>query len=93
MGQDNFVQTSRTVKSGDTVIFKDASDGAPHVICVGTNGQCNASDATGTLPTELKAPGFNINPGESKNVTFTAPGTYKVTCTIHPQMNMTITVQ
>jgi plastocyanin len=26
-------------------------------------------------------------------VVFANPGTYKIACTVHPQMNMTITVQ
>ena len=31
--------------------------------------------------------------GGTYSITFTAPGTYQVTCTVHPAMNMTITVQ
>lgn len=90
MGTDNFVQTSLTVAAGTSVIFKDESSGAPHIICVGKNGQCQSN---ANAPKAIQNPGFNINPGSTKNVTFTKAGTYDITCTIHPQMNLTLTVK
>lgn len=90
MGTDNFVQTTLSVAAGTPVIFHDQSDGAPHIICIGKDGQCTASS---TAPKDIVNPGFNINPGDSKNITFTTAGTYDITCTIHPQMNLVLTVK
>jgi plastocyanin len=91
MDATNFVEHTVTIKAGQAVIFNDPADtGGTHVNCLGTNETCNAS-ATG--PTELKDPGFTITPGQTKSVTFSQPGTYQVTCTVHPNMNLTVTVQ
>lgn len=87
----NFVQTSITIKAGVPFKFVDPSDtGGLHVICAGDNGKCIA-DAN--APKELADPGFQINPGETKTVTFDKAGTYHIACTVHPDMNLTITVQ
>lgn len=87
----DFAQTAITVKSGTPFNFVDPSDtGGLHIICAGDNGKCIA-DAN--APKELANPGFTINPGETKTVTFATPGTYHVACTVHPDMNLTITVQ
>jgi plastocyanin len=91
MTSDNFVQHSVTVKAGQAVVFDDPSTGGTHIICLGKDGTCDKS-ANG--PAELKDPGFQINAGDpSKSVTFDTAGTYDVTCSIHPQMNLTVTVQ
>ena len=87
----NFAQTAITVKSGTPFNFVDPSDtGGLHIICAVDNGKCIA-DAN--APEALANPGFTINPGETKTVTFATPGTYHIACTVHPDMNLTITVQ
>jgi plastocyanin len=87
----NFVQSQITIKSGVPFKFVDPSDtGGLHIICTGQNGKCIA-DAN--APSELADPGFTINPGETKTVTFDKPGTYQIACTVHPDMNLKITVQ
>lgn len=87
----NFVQSSITIKAGVPFKFVDPSDtGGLHIICAGDNGKCIA-DAN--APAELADPGFQIQPGETKTVTFDKPGTYHIACTVHPDMNLTITVQ
>lgn len=87
----DFAQTAITVKAGTAFKFVDPSDtGGLHIICAGDNGKCIA-DAN--APAELADPGFTINPGETKTVTFDKPGTYHIACTVHPAMNMTVTVQ
>ena len=58
-------------------------DGLPHTATEGSNG-VKVSDALFDL--QLPA-------GSAKSYTFADAGDYKVTCTLHPQMNMTITVQ
>ncbi len=91
MTSDNFVQHSVTVKAGQAVEFDDpAATGGVHVICLGNNMTCDNS-ATG--PSALQNGGFTINPGEKKDVVFDKAGTYQVTCSVHPDMNVTVTVQ
>ncbi len=91
MNTDNFVQTTRTIKAGQSLLFSDTVDGGNlHIICLGHNMQCDTS-AQG--PTALMSPGFNISAGATKSVTFPTAGTYQITCTIHPNMNLTVIVQ
>jgi plastocyanin len=91
MDATNFAVSSVTVKSGVPFKFVDPTDtGGLHIICAGHNGKCIAN---ADAPSELADPGFTINPGDTKTVTFDKPGTYQVACTVHPDMNLTITVQ
>ena len=89
MGTNNFVQTSRTIKTGESIHFVDQQSGTTHILCIGKDGHC---DTGAKGPQDLTGQGFTIQPGESHDVLFDTPGTYAVTCTIHPNMNMTITV-
>jgi plastocyanin len=88
---DNFAASCYTVTANQPVTFDDPSaTGGVHIICTGAQAKCVA-DAN--APTELAAPGFQIQPGQTKVVTFTTPGTYKIACTVHPAMDMTLTVK
>jgi plastocyanin len=90
LGQTDFVQHCVNVSANQPFTFNDpSSSGGVHIICTGQNGSCQADS---NAPSELAAPGFTIQPGETKQVTFTTPGTYKIACTVHPAMNLTITV-
>ena len=71
-----------TVEVGTTVTWMNA-DGYAHTATQGSDG-VEAPDALFDL--QLAA-------GASDSYTFTEAGTYQVTCTLHPNMNMTITVQ
>ena len=91
MNQDGFDHDSLTVSAGTTVKFIDPSGASMHILCVGENSNCDAS-ASG--PAELTSGHtMQVMPGETKQVTFDTPGSYKIACTLHPMMNMTITVQ
>jgi plastocyanin len=91
MNPTNFVQTTRTIKAGQSLLFDDSvGGGGLHIICLGNDQVCDKS-AQG--PTALLNGGFTINPGGTKSVTFPTAGTYKITCTVHPNMNLTLTVQ
>jgi plastocyanin len=70
-----------TVAPGTAVTF-DNADSLPHTATEGSNG-VKVSDALFDL--QLPA-------GSSKSYTFADAGEYKITCTLHPQMNMTIMV-
>jgi len=88
----DFSRTSITIKAGEMVHFTDAvGTGATHDICLGSDGAC---DTAAKGPQALKGPGFTINAGDpAKDVTFDTPGTYKITCSLHPAMNLIVTVQ
>ncbi|HEX3272005.1 MAG TPA: plastocyanin/azurin family copper-binding protein [Ktedonobacterales bacterium] len=91
MGQTDFTHHALTITAGTTVNFMTESSGSTHILCIGDNGACQ-SGAQG--PSELtSANGMQVDPGQTKPVKFDTAGTYKITCTIHPTMNMTITVQ
>ena len=92
MGPTTFVQTSVTAQVGKPVQFADPQGtGGFHILCLGHNQTCK-SNPDG--PAELNTPaGVTFNQGDTKSFTFTKAGTYEVTCTVHPNMNVTITVQ
>lgn len=71
-----------TVAAGTTVMWMNA-DGFAHTATEGADGKA-APDALFDL--QLAA-------GASDSYTFGEAGTFQVTCTLHPNMNMTITVQ
>lgn len=71
-----------TIAAGTSVMWMNG-DAFAHTATEGSNG-VKAPDALFDL--QLPA-------GASASYTFTEPGTYQVTCTLHPNMNMTITVQ
>ncbi len=91
LNTNNFVQTTRTIKAGQTLLFSDTVDGgAFHQICLGHNQLC---DTKAPGPSMLMSPGFTITAGGTKSVTFPTAGTYLITCTVHPNMNLTLIVQ
>lgn len=80
-----------TIKKGDMIIFQDdKSTGTTHILVIGQNG--TAKPEAGAP--DFGANGATFNPGDSKSIgPWTTPGTYHVTCTIHPTtMNLTVTV-
>lgn len=91
MGGDGFSQTAITVTAGDQVKFVDSpTSGGLHILYFGHNAKY-AANPNG--PTELNNPqGVTLKAGDTLSYTFATPGTYEVTCQIHPDMNVTITV-
>jgi plastocyanin len=93
MNATNFVPNNHavTIKSGQAVTFVDPmTTGGFHILVVGTNGTYKA---TAGAPAALNvATGLQINAGDTKAITFPTAGTYQITCTIHPYMQVTITV-
>ncbi len=81
--------TSITITAGQAVTFDDSSGGT-HDLVTGTSGQFTA--ATGA-PNEFSTKdGLDLSAGDKKTVTFNTAGTYHITCTIHPSMQATVTV-
>jgi plastocyanin len=71
-----------TVPAGTSVTFVN-EDSLPHTVTNGSDGQ----------PEDGALFDNDVAAGASTEVTFDEPGTYNVTCTIHPSMNMTVTVE
>ena len=71
-----------TIAAGTTVTFTN-HDSVAHTATNGTDG-VRASASLFDLELAVDA---------SATYTFTEAGTYQVTCTLHPTMNMTITVE
>ncbi len=92
LGAFTFVQSTIALSAGQQLHIVDPQgSGGTHDLCIGQQGQCDASAAG---PAELQGPaGLMISPGATKDITFATAGTYHITCTIHPSMNMTVTVQ
>jgi plastocyanin len=71
-----------TIAAGTEVSFLNA-DSAPHTVTEGTDGQ--AADSP-IIDEELA-------PNQGASFTFDEPGTYQITCLLHPSMNMTVIVE
>jgi plastocyanin len=71
-----------TVSAGTTVTFIN-HDGGAHTVTEGTDGVASPDAA---FDEEVAA-------GASAEIVFDEPGTYQVTCLIHPTMNMVVTVE
>lgn len=84
-----------------TVVIAKLAFGPDLTIAAGTSVTWTNNDAVAHTATEgsngVAAPDARFNlqlpVGASESYTFADAGTYKVTCTVHPQMNMTVTVQ
>ena len=90
MNGSNFVQSSITIKKGESVTLV-ADTSTPHIIANGTweNGS----------PKRAKEPGapeimdVQVNGNSSQSIgPFTTAGTFKLYCTIHAGMNLTVQV-
>ena len=73
-----FSPSSLTIAAGTTVTFTDTSG---HTVTEGSNGVA------------VDDPIVDESGGADIEVTFDEPGTYPITCKVHPEMNMTITVE
>jgi plastocyanin len=79
----SFDPSSLTIAAGETVAFQNA--GTSHRIVEGEEG----TEATDPVFDAVSLSGDDV----SDPITFEEPGSYPITCTIHPSMQMTITVE
>jgi len=71
-----------TIAAGTEVSFLNA-DSAPHTVTEGADGVAVDSPI---IDEEL-------DPNQATSFTFDEPGTYEITCLLHPSMNMTVIVE
>jgi plastocyanin len=84
-----FLSPSAKVKAGSPIKFFNDSN-VTHILVVGQTGKWVS---TSGAPTELNnADGQIVTAGKEVSVVFPTPGTYTITCTVHPAMLITITV-
>lgn len=91
MGNANFTQNSISIKKGQSIALIDDVS-VEHII---TNGEWKTS-STPSLFKESGAPVYNktFNGNDSGSLgPFNTSGTFHYLCTIHPDMNLTVTVQ
>jgi preprotein translocase SecF subunit len=81
--------SSVTITAGQSVTFDNARGGT-HNLVTGAGG--TFSQEAGA-PGQLGATGLPLTPGDVTPVTFPTAGTYHITCTFHPSMQLTVTVK
>lgn len=86
--QQGLTIQSITINEGESINFVNHSSTAL-VLCLGSNQQC---DSVAVDPAALAHPGMRLAPGEAKAVVFGNFGTFFVTCTTVPHLDLTITV-
>ena len=91
MNDANFVQSSITIKKGESITLV-ADTLIAHTISNGTwdNGTPKPAKESGAPLVD------NVSVGGNSSATigpFTSAGTFKLYCTIHPGMNLTVIVQ
>lgn len=91
MNHLTFAPDSRSIAAGDRLEFVNDGSRALHVLVLGDGAQPQA---------QAGAPSFGGASGHRSEVgdrwltpPWDTPGAYRVTCTLHPSMNMTVTVQ
>ncbi len=84
-----FVPRTIEVPEGETIRFVNQSPTITQTLCLGTNQHC---DPNLLLPRGLVSPGVQIPPDQSKDVVFDTYGTFSITSTAAPGINMTVTV-
>jgi plastocyanin len=91
MNDAQFVQASITIKKGERLTLIDDVL-TPHIIANGTWENGTAHSATEPGAPQVKD--VQINGNSSQTIgPFTTAGTFKLYCTIHSGMNVTVVVQ
>ncbi len=91
MGEVDFTHHKLTITAETTVNFLNETSGSTHILCIGENGSCHSE---APVPAKLTTEnGMEVDPGQTKSVRFDEPAIYKITCTLHPAMNLVITVE
>lgn len=90
MGNADFLQSTITIKKGESVLLVD-DVASTHII---TNGEWK--DSKPVTASESGAPSYNKTFGGNDSDSlgpFNTTGTFHYYCTVHENMNLTITVQ
>jgi plastocyanin len=91
MNDTQFVQSSITIKKGESITLVSTTF-TPHIIANGTwdNGQAKPANESGAPAIK----NVQVNGNSSSSIgPFTIAGTFKLYCTVHKDMNLTIIVK
>ena len=82
------------IAEGETIHFVNRSSTMTQILCLGTDKRCDRSALLlQQLPPQvLQGPGLRIAPNQTKDVVFNTAGTFYITSTMVPGMNLTVTV-
>jgi plastocyanin len=91
MGVASFKQNGVNIKAGQAVHFVDSrTGGGVHELCIGTGLTCEPQPgAPAVLDTTQP---ITFVQGDARDIVFRQRGVYPITCTIHPGMEVVITV-
>jgi plastocyanin len=84
-----FVPKNIEITEGETIHFVNRSSTITQVLCLGVDKHC---DRSALLPRGLKSPGVQIAPDQAKDILFDTYGTFSITSTAVPGMNLMVTV-
>jgi plastocyanin len=84
-----FVPQTIEIPEGESIRFVNPSSTLTQTICLGINQHC---DPNQLLPRGVASPGVRIPPDQSKDVVFDTYGTFTITSTAVPGINLTVTV-
>jgi plastocyanin len=86
----SFSTTTAKIKAGTKLKFINDST-VTHILVVGDQGKWTSTPGA---PSELdNSNGQLVSGGQEIDIVFPTAGTYTVTCTVHPAMLLTVTVQ
>ncbi len=90
----SFTPQNIEITEGESIHFVNQSTSLTQVLCVGKNKQCDRSVFTiqELPPQSLIGPNLRIAPNQTQNIIFNNAGTFSITSTVVPHMNMTVTV-
>jgi plastocyanin len=92
MTSNSFDPATRTVKQGGTLTFHNPGSGrgALHILVNGDQGAARREQGAASFG---GAAGHRSERGDVWTTpVWSTPGTFHITCTIHPEMNLTVTV-
>jgi plastocyanin len=89
VGTTGFAPGTIEINEGESIHFVNQSSTTTQILCLGFNKQC---DTSAQLPRGLASPGVRIAPGQAKDVVFDTFGTFHITSTTVPGLNLTVTV-
>ena len=82
------------IAEGETIHFVNRSSTMTQILCLDMDKRCDRSALLlQQLPPQiLQSPGLRITPNQTKDVVFNTAGTFHITSTVVPGMNLTVTV-
>jgi plastocyanin len=90
MSSNAFEPAARAIKQGERITFFNQTRGALHILVNGDRGATGSEQGAASMG---GASGHRSERGEVWTTpAWTTPGTFHVTCTIHPAMNLRVTV-